>query len=69
MEKHLAIRTLAASHKENQIVTSSESRDIRHTVSHLPADGIEALEPSIGSDVVLDILDDPMELVQALRRL
>ena len=43
-----------------------EAADIRHTVCHLPADGVEAAERGVGRDVALYVVDDAVELVERL---
>ena len=66
VEQHLSIGALATTDKKNQVVPGCEAGDIGHTVRHLSADGIEALEHSSPDDMVLTVVDDAMELVQAL---
>ena len=44
-------------------------RDVRHTVGHVTADGVEALEDGSWGDMRLDIVDNAMELVERLRGL
>ena len=66
IEQHLAIRTLAPTDKEDEVVLGGELRDVRHAVGYRATDGVKALERSIGGDVFLDIFDDAMELVERL---
>ena len=47
----------------------SKSGNVRHSVRHLTAYRIKALEDGIAHDMFLTILDDAMELIQALRGL
>ena len=44
-------------------MTRGERCDIRHTVSHLSADGVEAAERSALLDVLLNVVDDTMEAI------
>lgn len=45
---------------------AGEGGDVWHSVSHLAADGIKALEGCALYDMLLTILDDAMELIQTL---
>ena len=48
VEEHPAVAALPATHKEHQIMARGEAADIRHTVCHLSADGVEAAERGVG---------------------
>ena len=67
--EHLAVRTLATTDEEDEVVLGGKLRDVGHAVGNGAADGIEALEGGLGGDVRLDIVDDAMELVERLRGL
>ena len=66
IEENPAVTTFPPTNKEKQIMTGSEGCNARHTIRYLSADGIETLERSIRRDIQLDILDDPLELIQRL---
>ena len=66
IEENPAITTFPPTNKEEQIMTGSEGSNARHAVRYLSADSIEAFECGIGRDILLDILDDPLELIQRL---
>jgi hypothetical protein len=46
VEEHLSIAALVATHEEDEIVTGRKLRNIRHTISHRPTDGVETLKRS-----------------------
>ena len=69
VEEHLAVGTLAATDEEDKVVLRGKLRDVGHTVGHITADGVEALEGGIWRDVRLDVVDDAVELVERLRGL
>lgn len=66
LEKHLAIARLTSRHKQYQIVLGRKGGNIRHAVSHLPADGIKALERSPWLYVLLNIFYNTMKSVERL---
>ena len=66
MEEDLTIRTLTACHEENQVMTGSKGRDVRHAIGHLSADSIKTLELSIRGDMTLDVVYYLMKLIQTL---
>ena len=66
LEKHLAIARLTSRHKQYQIVLGRKGGNIRHAVSHLPADGIKALERSPWLYVLLNIVYNTMKSVERL---
>ena len=67
--EYLAVRALAATDEEDEVVLGGKLRDVGHAVGHGAADGVETLEGGLGGDVRLDIIDDAMELVERLRGL
>ena len=69
VEEHLTVRALAPADEEDEIVLGGKLRDVRHTVGHVTADGVEALEDGSWGDMRLDIVDDAVELVERLRGL
>ena len=69
VEEHLAVGTLTATDEEDKVVLRGKLRDVGHTVGHITADGVEALEGGIWRDVRLDVVDDAVELVERLRGL
>ena len=69
VEEHLTVRALAPADEEDEIVLGGKLRDVRHTVGHVTADGVEALEDGSRGDMRLDIVDDAVELVERLRGL
>lgn len=50
-------------------MTGGESCNVRHTVCHLTAYRVEALESGVRRDVALYIIDDTTEFVETLRGL
>ena len=44
-------------------------RDIRHTIGYGATDGVETLKGCLRGDMRLDIVDDPVKLVERLRGL
>ena len=66
MEEDFPIGTLSPAYKNYQVVLAGKLCDVGHPVGYLPANGIEAAEGSCGSDVLLDIVGDTMEFVDAL---
>ena len=69
VEEYLAVAALAAADKEDNIVVLGKLGDVGHAVGHLTTDGVEAAEGRRGGNVVLDVVDDAVKLVEALRRL
>ena len=67
VEQNFSVGTLAPCNKENKVVLRSKQRNVRHSVSYLPTNGIETAELGVLGDMFLYILDDAMKLVQALR--
>ena len=66
VEEHLAVGTLSAADKEDEVVARGELRDIGHAVGYGAADGVETLEGGIWRNVLLDVVDDAVELVERL---
>ena len=69
VKEHLAVGTLATTDEEDQIMTGSKLRDVRHAVGNTATDGVKRAEGSLWGDVLLDVLDDTMILVERLRGL
>ena len=69
IEEHLAVRTLPTADEENHVVFRGETGDVRHTVGYRATDGVETLERGPLGDMRLDVVDDPMELIERLRGL
>ena len=66
VKEYLAITALTTTDKEDKVVLGSETGDVRHAVRHTTADGVEALEGSVGGDMLLDIFDNLMKLIERL---
>ena len=66
VEEHFAVAALTTADKEDEVVAGGKLRDVGHAVGDGAADGVEALEGGCGGDVRLDIVDDAVELVEAL---
>ena len=66
VKQHLAIRAFPPGHKQHHVVACGKVGDVGHAIGHLTADGVEALEGGVGRDMGLNVVDDVMELVQAL---
>ena len=66
VEQHFAIRALPAANKKNEVVACGKLRDVGHAVGHRTTDGVETLEDGTWGNVRLDIVDDAVELVEAL---
>ena len=66
LEEHLTVGALLSADKEDEVVARGKLGDVGHAVGHLSADGVEAAEGSAGGDVALDIVDDAVELFEAL---
>ena len=64
VEQHLAIGTLLTTDKQDQVVLCGKLRDIWHSVGHTAADGIKALELRLRRDMTLDIVDNPVKLIE-----
>mgnify|MGYP007070224369 CR=1 FL=1 len=69
LEEHLSVAALPSRHKEDEVMTSGKSRDVRHAVRHLSADSIEALEGCCWRDVSLYILYYTVKLIERLSSL
>ena len=69
IEEHLAVRTLPTADEENHVVFRGETGDVRHAVGYRATDGVETLERGPLGDMRLDVVDDPMELIERLRGL
>ena len=67
VEEHLTVTALASAHKEHEVVACGKCRYVGHTVGHLSADGVEALERGFGGYMFLYILDDTVKFVERLR--
>ena len=69
VEEYLSITALPSADEKDKVMFGGKRRNIRHTVRHTAADGIEALESCLWRDMLLDVFDDTMELIQRLRGL
>ena len=69
VEEHLTVTALAPAHEEHKVVTTGECRNVRHSVGHLTADGVETLECGIRRYMFLYIFNDTMKFVERLSRL
>lgn len=64
--KNLAVRALAPTDKEDKIVLGSKLRDVWHAVGNRAADGIEALKRGRRRNMGLNVIDNPVELIERL---
>jgi len=67
VEQNFSVRTFPSGNEENKVVLCSKQRNVRHSVSYLPANGIETAKFGVLGNMFLYIFDDTMKLVQALR--
>ena len=67
VEEHLTVTALASAHEEHEVVACGKCRYVGHTVGHLSADSVEALECGIRRYMFLYILNDTMKFVERLR--
>ena len=66
LEEYFSVTTLPSTDKEDDIVLGGKIGDIRHAIGYLTADGVKALELGTLHDMLLAIVDNAMELIQAL---
>lgn len=69
IEQHLAVAALAATNEEDKVVAAGEGADVWHTVGHLSADGVEALENGRGRNMRLYVANYVVKLIKRLCRL
>ena len=67
--EHPAVGALQPADEEDDVVTGGKRADVRETVGHLAADGVERAERGGRDDVCRDVVDDAAEAFERLRGL
>ena len=69
VEQHAPVTALPTADEKNEVVFRCKIGNVRHSVCHITANGVETLKRGFGRDVLLDILDDAVKLVKRFRGL